>query len=617
MEERKDKIEIENKESESLSQEDFRKAALEYAKFLRDKGLKPEDVSREQLIELFTKDKNKKVEVKKDGAVKPVITESSKSKEVVKQEETSEVKKSDNKKAKVKKKEKKKKEKKEKQSRGITDLMASIVTAHDRLQDRICDAFVSQARAVESEYHKNAKLYKASRKQIGNSVITIALLSSALMLVFEHYTLYEYAYNGRVLGYVNNQTTVTDVLDVAGEHLSKNNNMEVKFQTKGEDDEEGNITFKKVSSEKKTPDDADQVVNKLAYMSDIETTAYGIYEDGKLLTILDSEYAAKSVLESVKAAQSVPDKGMELVSSKFKNNIEILPISVMLASIQEDSAARKLLIDGGDSKIYHIIDENETIETIEKNFSVTRDQIYDSTNKNVLRSYESGDKICIRKSTDPVEVEMVENGTMSEVVKYKTIKKKTDKMYKGDTVVKQEGINGKQRITGKITKVNGEVTNRDLTDIEILKKVQNKKILVGTAKRPKTEPTGIFGNPLDPKSGYVITSRVGPRWGSTHEGVDFGVAMNTPIHASDGGTIEISGVYGAYGYCVQIRHNDGYITRYGHCNVLKVKVGQKVYKGQVIALSGNTGRSTGPHLHFEIRKNGVVLDPGPIIGVYG
>ena len=101
MEERKDKVEIENKESENLSQEEFRKAALEYAKFLRDKGLKPEDVSREQLIELFTKDKNKKVEVHENEEVKPVITESSKSKDEVKQKEASEVKKSDNKKANI------------------------------------------------------------------------------------------------------------------------------------------------------------------------------------------------------------------------------------------------------------------------------------------------------------------------------------------------------------------------------------------------------------------------------------------------------------------------------------------------------------------------------------
>ncbi len=79
--------------------------------------------------------------------------------------------------------------------------------------------------------------------------------------------------------------------------------------------------------------------------------------------------------------------------------------------------------------------------------------------------------------------------------------------------------------------------------------------------------------------------------------------------ASDGGTVTVAGYSGAYGYLVEIDHQNGMVTRYGHNSSVLVNVGDKVYKGQHIAESGSTGRSTGPHIHFEIRINGVAHNP--------
>lgn len=94
-----------------------------------------------------------------------------------------------------------------------------------------------------------------------------------------------------------------------------------------------------------------------------------------------------------------------------------------------------------------------------------------------------------------------------------------------------------------------------------------------------------------------------------HEGVDMGCSVGNPVYASDGGVVVRAGVYGGYGYCVDIQHDDGWISRYGHLSYIGVKVGDKVYQGQYIADSGNSGRSTGAHLHFEIRHNGSFVDP--------
>lgn len=112
----------------------------------------------------------------------------------------------------------------------------------------------------------------------------------------------------------------------------------------------------------------------------------------------------------------------------------------------------------------------------------------------------------------------------------------------------------------------------------------------------------------------VITSGVGPRWGTNHNGIDIsgGNAYGSPIVASDGGTVIVavhSGWGGGYGLHVMIDHGNGYTTVYGHASSVIVNQGDKVSQGQTIAYIGSTGDSTGPRLHFEIRNNGAICDP--------
>ena len=102
----------------------------------------------------------------------------------------------------------------------------------------------------------------------------------------------------------------------------------------------------------------------------------------------------------------------------------------------------------------------------------------------------------------------------------------------------------------------------------------------------------------------VFTSGYGWRWGRMHKGIDIANNTGTSIHASRAGTVTHAGWMGAYGYLVEIAHDDGESTRYAHNSRLMVRKGQKVKQGTRIALMGSTGRSTGPHLHFEIRRRG-------------
>ena len=108
----------------------------------------------------------------------------------------------------------------------------------------------------------------------------------------------------------------------------------------------------------------------------------------------------------------------------------------------------------------------------------------------------------------------------------------------------------------------------------------------------------------------VFTSGYGWRWGRMHKGIDIANNVGTPIIAAKDGIVAYSGWSSGYGYLVELSHGDGSSTRYAHNSRLLVRKGQIVPQGQTISLMGSTGRSTGPHLHFEIRKaGGAAVDP--------
>ena len=116
--------------------------------------------------------------------------------------------------------------------------------------------------------------------------------------------------------------------------------------------------------------------------------------------------------------------------------------------------------------------------------------------------------------------------------------------------------------------------------------------------------TSNFGTRTDPLTGEA----------ETHTGLDISAARGTAVHATADGTVELAGFNGNYGNCVELSHGFGITTRYGHLSSFAVRPGQAVQRGEVIGYVGATGRTTGPHLHYEILLNGQPINPLKFLG---
>lgn len=180
-----------------------------------------------------------------------------------------------------------------------------------------------------------------------------------------------------------------------------------------------------------------------------------------------------------------------------------------------------------------------------------------------------------------------------------------DDMCKDEFYVKQEGSVGEKSVTVMSFYVNGEEVEQKVIETEIINKAEPRIVCVGT-KEPEE-----YICPLD--EGYVITSHYGPRWGRSHDGIDLGVDVGNRVYASATGTVILAQWYYGYGNCIDVDHGNGIVTRYAHLDSISVSEGDTVYQGQVIGESGNTGNSTGPHLHFEIRINNESVNPADYV----
>ena len=217
-----------------------------------------------------------------------------------------------------------------------------------------------------------------------------------------------------------------------------------------------------------------------------------------------------------------------------------------------------------------------------------------------------GDELIITVPEPELSMEYQEENYVEEVYDADVIYVDEDSWYTNQTQVLQQPSSGFRKVIAVTSYLDSKVVDREIIKEEIVMEAVPKIVKRGT-RIPPTYIKPISGGRLS--SGYGKRSRPTKGASTFHKGVDWAVPTGTAVYASCGGTVAKAGWGSGYGYVVYINHEDGRQTRYGHLSKVLVKAGQTVKQGEKIALSGNTGVSTGSHLHFEILINGVQKNP--------
>lgn len=258
-----------------------------------------------------------------------------------------------------------------------------------------------------------------------------------------------------------------------------------------------------------------------------------------------------------------------------------------------------------EEKLY-TVKPSDTVWSISREHGLTmQDIITANPEMNPDRIY-PGDVLNLIVPKPYISVEASYTHIYTRSIPFRTYVSYDPALYRTEAVYTRRGKYGSERITAEVVLKNGMLEERRTTASQILSRPVTALLRRGTARTPDDI---LIAAAFLPEGVGVITSYFGPRWGRYHYGIDVSSPPGTPVHAYKAGKVAFAGYNYILGHLVTIVHEDGMVTRYGHNDTLLVANGDWVEEGQAIALSGNSGDSTGPHVHFEIRRNGIAMDP--------
>lgn len=294
----------------------------------------------------------------------------------------------------------------------------------------------------------------------------------------------------------------------------------------------------------------------------------------------------------------------------FEQNISSLTESVSPTAILTPEEAVKLLMTGVIEQEKYTVQSGDVLGSIAKDHDLKTEELLvlnpDITEDTVLQIEQ---QLNVTVAKPFVTVKVVKEEKVAEVIKYNVVTEQDSSMFKGEKVVKQEGSDGKKDASYQITEENGVRIATSLLEETVLTEAVDRVEVVGT-KVISSRGTGEFSWPA---VGGYISSNMGDRWGSLHRGIDIARPSNYNILVADNGVVTAAGYESSYGNRIVINHNNGYTTLYAHLSQIDVSVGQVVPKGSVIGIMGSTGNSTGTHLHFEVEKNGSLINPVSVV----
>ncbi|PWW08808.1 murein DD-endopeptidase MepM/ murein hydrolase activator NlpD [Paenibacillus cellulosilyticus] len=380
------------------------------------------------------------------------------------------------------------------------------------------------------------------------------------------------------------------------------------------------VSYEPASGYKAEPE-TEATITKLEGMLTSYATGVEVKVNGEVIGVVKDRETADRIMEKVKdkftpqtskdgevTALAYSDDSDTSSERKLKkveiiDEVDQTAVNTDPENILDETTMYQKLVVGNLTSTQYTVQEGDCVGCIAQKMDIPKQVIYDNNPWIEDDLIKVGDVLDLTVKKPAVTVRTVESVAETIATDPQVVYRTSANMKVGETKVLQQGSGGKKRLTYRLTKDNGYLVSEELIGYEILKKGTPKIVVKGT-KVVQGEGSGVFAWPI---SSHTLSSSFGKRWGKMHEGID--LVGSSTIMAADDGVVEFAGEKSGYGNCVIINHKNGYKTLYGHMKSISVKEGEIVEKGDKIGVMGNTGHSTGTHLHFEIQKNGVVQNP--------
>ena len=315
-------------------------------------------------------------------------------------------------------------------------------------------------------------------------------------------------------------------------------------------------------------------------------------------------------------ANVVPLKEMDLqdynkglISMDFSEKVEIVEAYLDVTQLTPLDQAIEEVIKEQEVNSVYIVESGDTLSEIAMKVNIPMDKLVEMNDAltTVNTMIKAGQELIITIPEPELSVVRQEQVYYDEFYEADIIYIPRDDWYTTDTRTVVEPHAGYRKVVAIVTYQNDKEVSREIIIEEIIQEAVARQVERGT-KIPPHYIKPVSGGKLTSGFGYRPRPNVAGAT-SNHLAVDWAVPTGTSVYASCAGTVKKAGWGGGYGYVIYIDHEDGKQTRYAHLSKILVSVGQKVSQGQKIALSGSTGASTGPHLHFEILVGGVQKNP--------
>ena len=412
----------------------------------------------------------------------------------------------------------------------------------------------------------------------------------------------------KTVGYVANEEVFNSALEAVQQRINYSGAEQARFTVEP--------TYS-VTVAHDVMDENDVADAILKTSSDQISEGTALYLDGELTAVCADGNSLQRYISSLLEPYENPDDPNTTVG--FNKDVTLENGIYFNESFQDEAEVENELSGVQQQEKIYTVQAGDTLWSIAQKNDLTFRELCDlNTNfkgaaLTETSNIQAGDELIVTKQEAMLEVRITKIETWQEEIPYTTETTKSSEYTVGTKKTTQTGENGIRSVTAqRVYNTDGVQLSQQILETTVIKEPVTERIVVGTKK--VTSSTSYItgsGQFIWPVPGYRNCSRW---YGGSHKGVDICAAAGTPIYASAGGTVTKAGYNRAgagngYGNSIIISHGNGYTTLYAHCLSLVVHAGQSVKQGQLIGYVGSTGRSSGNHCHFEIRRNGSYIAP--------